>query len=127
MAIRTELTVRLQNSPGALARVCGWLAEERVNILAVQLEATGILRLVVDNHVHAVGVLRDRHMQVEQRDVLYTTVPNDPGMLGRVATLLAASGVNLEYLYAAVVEGQPQAAVVIGVPDAQRASAAAGI
>lgn len=127
MAIRTELTLRLQNSPGAVARVCQILAEERVNILAMQLEATGVARLVVDNHVRAAGTLRDRHFQVELGDVLYTTLPNDPGVLGRVTRLLADGGVNIEYLYATASEGQPMAAAVFGVPDAQRASAASGI
>jgi hypothetical protein len=82
---------------------------------------------VVDNPVHAAGLLRDRHYQVAERDVLYTLVPNDPGAFARVAGLLAAEGVNLEYVYTTVVEEQATAAVVAGVPDAARASAAAGL
>ena len=62
MAIRTELNIRLPNSPGALAGVCRLLAAERVNILAMTLETTGHLRLVVDNAVRATGALRaSRH------------------------------------------------------------------
>jgi hypothetical protein len=125
--IRTELVVRLPNSPGTISRICRTLSDERVNILALQIEAGGTLRLVVDNHVHAAGVLRDRHQQVEEREVLYTVIPNDPGTLGRVARLIADAGINIEYLYASAVEGSPQAAIVIGVDDARRASAAAGI
>ncbi len=127
MAIRTEITLRLQNSPGAVSRVCQILADEHVNILAMQLEATGVMRLVVDNHVRAAGALRDRHHQVDLDDVLYTMLSNVPGVLGRVTSLLASGGVNIEYLYATANEGQPQATAVIGVPDAQRASAASGI
>ncbi len=37
MGIRTELTLRLPNSPGALAGVCRLLADERVNIVALSL------------------------------------------------------------------------------------------
>lgn len=127
MAIRTELTVRLANSPGALARVCETLGDERVNILALSLEAGGVLRLVVDNHVHAAGVLREQHYAVDARDVLYTMMPNDPGSLGRLVRMMADAGVNLEYAYATAVEGHAMAGVVVGVADAQRASAAAGI
>ncbi len=126
MAIRTELTVRVQNVPGALGRLCQVMAEERVNILALSLEPTGTLHLLVDNPVHAAGLLRDRHYQLSERDVLYTTVPNGPGALARIAAMLAAEGVNLEYVYVTTVDGQPMAAVVAGVPDAARASAAAG-
>ncbi len=126
MAIRAELTVRVQNMPGALGRLCQVLADERVNILALSLEPAGTLHLLVDNPVHAGGLLRDRHYQVSERDVLYTTVPNAPGALARVAAMLAAEGVNLEYVYVTTVDGQPMAGVVAGVPDAARASAAAG-
>ena len=41
MAIRTELNLRLPNSPGALAGVCRLLSDERVNILAMALESAG--------------------------------------------------------------------------------------
>lgn len=126
MAIQSELTVRVQNMPGALGRLCQVLADERVNILALSLEPTGNLHLLVDNPVHAAGLLRDRHYQVSERDVLYTTVPNVPGALARVTAMLAAEGVNLEYAFVTTVDGQPMAAVVAGVPDAARASAAAG-
>ncbi len=127
MAIRTELTLRLQNSPGALARVCQFLSDERVNVLAASVESGGVFRAVVDNHVHAAGILREHHYDVTEHDVLYIQVPNDPGAFARVARLLADGGVNLEHMYGSTVEGHPMAAVVVGVEDAQRASAAAGV
>ena len=127
MAIRTELTLILENRPGAAARVFQGLADDRINIVAMQLEHGGMLRLLVDNPLHAAELMRERRMQVEQRDVLYTVVPNDPGVLGRMAKLLADAGVNVEYLYSTAVEGHPMASVVIGVPDAVKASAASGI
>ena len=127
MAIRIEIVVRLQNSPGALARVCGVLADERVNVLGMALDSSGTFRAVVDNHVHALGVLRDRHYDVQERDVLYTVLPNEPGALARVGRMVASAGVNLEYAYGTGIEGSAMASVVLGVEDAQRASAAAGI
>lgn len=127
MAIRTELSLRLSNSPGSLSRVCDVLAVERVNLIALCLEGTGTLRMVVDNHLHAVATLREQHYQVDERDVLYTVMPNQPGSLARAVRLVADAGVNLEYAYASGVENDPMVGVVMGVPDAMRASAAAGI
>jgi hypothetical protein len=127
MAIRTELALRLQNTPGAVGRICQYLSEDRINILAMQLEHTGLMRLIVDNPLHAAELLRERKIQVETRDVIYTVVPNDAGVLGRMAKLLADAGVNVEYLYSAGVEGHPMAAVVVGVPDAAKASSLAGL
>ena len=127
MAIRTELSLRLQNSPGALSRVCQQLFDERVNILALTLEAGGTLRMVVDNPLHAAGTLKDREYDVEQREVLFVQVPNDAGALEHAARLLANAGVNVEYAYGSVLEDHATAAVVVGVEDAQRASMAAGV
>jgi len=127
MAIRRELTLVIENKPGAAARVFKGLAEDRINIVAMQLEHTGLLRLVVDNPLHAAALMRERKIQVDERDVLYTVMSNGPGALGRAARLLAEAGVNVEYLYSTAVEGHAMAAVVIGVPDAMKASAAAGI
>lgn len=125
--IRTELALRLPNSPGALAGVCRLMSDERVNILALALDSSGQLRMVVDNHVHAAGVLREHHHQVSERDVIATTIPNLPGALAPALRLVSEANVNVEYAYGGGSEGGPTATVVLGVDDAQRASAAAGI
>jgi hypothetical protein len=41
--------------------------------------------------------------------------------------MLAEAGINLEYAYASGIDRVPMVAVVIGVNDVQRASAATGI
>ena len=127
MAIRTELTLRLQNSPGMLARVCQVIANERINIVAMNLASPLVVRLVVDNPVHAAAILREHNYQVEERDVIYTATSNDPGALLRISRLIADAGINVEYLYATALEGQSMASIVVGVPDAERASSAAGL
>src|ERR1051326_6716160 len=127
MAIRTELNFRLPNSPGALAGVCALLSTERVNILAMALEGGGHLRLVVDNHVHGAAVLREHHHQVTERDVIVTSVANAPGALGPPLRLLADARINVEYAYGAAPEGSATAIVIVGVDDALRASATAGV
>ena len=127
MAIRTELNLRLPNSPGALAGVCRLLADERVNILALTLEAGGHLRLVLDNHVRGAGVLRAHHHQITERPVVVAAVPNGPGALAPVLAIAADAGVNVDYAYGSANEGTAGAAIVLGVEDAQRAAAVSGI
>jgi len=124
--IRTELFVRLGNSPGALEGVCRLLANERVNILALMLESTGQLRLIVDNHTHAAAILREHHHTVTERDVIVTSLPNEPGALASVLRFVTDANVNIEYAYCGV-PGGAMAAVVLGVDDAMRAAAAAGL
>jgi len=126
MAIRTEISLRLPNSPGALGGVCQLLAAEHVNVIAMSLDASGQLRLVVDNHVHGAAVLRERHHKLTEREVVLVGVSNTPGSLGAVLRLVADAGVNIEYAYGGA-GGGPLASVVLGVDDAMRASAAAGV
>ena len=125
--IRTELSLRLPNTPGALADVCSLLSDERVNVLALTLEPSGQLRMVVDNHVHAAGVLREHHHQVAERDVIVTSVPNSPGALAPALRLIADASVNVEYAYSGAADTTGMAAVVLGVEDALRAASAAGV
>ena len=127
MAIRTELSIRLQNSPGSLSRICQLFSDVRISSLALTVEAGGIFRAVVDNHVLAAGTLREQHYEVTERDVLYIEIPNNPGAFARVLRLLSDSGVNLEHVYGSVIDDQSTAAVVVGVEDVQRAAAAAGV
>ena len=127
MAIRTELSLRLPNSPGALGRICAHLAELHVNLVALHLESSGRLRLVVDNPLHAAATLREREFQVEERDVLVALLPNTPGTLARLARVLTEAGINIEYAYASVSDEGPSASIVLGVPDATKAATAAGL
>ena len=127
MSIRTELSLRIPNSPGALAGVCRLLSAERVNVLAMALESGGQLRLVVDNHVHGGAVLREHHHQVAERDVIVTAIPNTPGALAPALKLIADAGINVEYAYGGAGETGGTASVVLGVEHALKASAAAGI
>jgi hypothetical protein len=127
MAIRTELTLRLSNTPGALAEVCRLLSRERVNIIAMSLQPEGLLRVIVDNHVHGAAALRDHHYQVTERDVIAMALSNEPGALAPALRLVADGGVDLEYAYGGAAEGSPTALVVLGCADAQRAAAAAGV
>ena len=119
--IRIELSLRLPNTPGALAGVCQLLSDERVNILAMTLEPTGQLRLVVDNHVHAAGVLREHHHQVTERDVIVTSVPNAPGALAPALRLVADANVNVEYAYSGAAETSAMASVVLAAHCRRRA------
>ena len=127
MAIRTELSFRLANSPGSLGAVCDALGEARINLLALHLEGTGRVRLLVDNPLLASSTLRAAQHDVEEREVLMVTLPNSPGALAGLAKILSTAGVNVDYAYAAAIEGSSMAIAVFGVPDAQRAATAAGM
>jgi hypothetical protein len=127
MSIRTELNLRLPNSPGALSGVCRLMSDERVNIVAMMLESGGQVRMVVDNHVHAAAVLREHHHQVTEKEVIVVTVPNTPGSLAPALKMLADANVNVDYAYAGVADTNQMASIVVGTEHVMQASAAAGV
>ena len=127
MAIRKEFSLRLQNSPGALGKVCQYLTDEKVGIQALSLDSGGTLRMVVDNPLSAAGLLREKQYVIEERDVLLMQVPNAAGALYNATRLLDGAGVNVEHAYACSLEAQPMASVVVAVDDIERASMVAGV
>jgi hypothetical protein len=64
---------------------------------------------------------------VIERDVIVTMIPNAPGALAPALKLVSDARVNVEYAYGGGSEGSPTAAIVLGVDDAERAAAAAGM
>ena len=127
MAIRTELTLRLENSPGSLARLCQTLADQKVNIVALNLEPSGLLHLVPDNPLHAAGLLRGCDYAVEEREILFVQLSNSPGAAAAAIRRLTAEGVNVNYAFASVLSGHDMTVLVVAVDDAQRAATAAGM
>ena len=127
--VRTELTFRLPNSPGALSRVLTALSGDHVSVTALALESTGRARVVADMPERAAGILDQLHVRAERRDVLVTAVAAR-SVAARLSSV-ADAGINIEYAYMSPVEnaagGDTLITLVIGVEDAVRAAAAAGI
>jgi hypothetical protein len=125
MAVRTELSLRLPNSPGSLADVLKTMAAERVRVAALFLDAAGTLRLVVDNPSRAEAALTRQHMKVTAADVIWTLVPGRS--IDTILSLAATAGINVNYAYAASPGPDGILALILGVDDAMRAAAAAGL
>ena len=130
LTIEPQLAVFLDNRPGMLARTCQALAKAKINIRALSILDTvdhAIIRMVVDKPKEAEQVLSGMHAMVQRRDVVVMDVPNRVGELAAIAERLAEAGINLEYAYATGTDRAPMVAVVLGVSEPQRASAATGI
>mgnify|MGYP001298990595 CR=1 FL=1 len=126
MAIRLELTFQLQNSPGALHRVCEILRVERVNMVALSVESAGRLRIIVDNPQRAISALETCNYAVQSQDVLFLKLSNSPESLEETMRLLTDADVNIDYIYAAGLGNRLNKAVVIGVENVARAASLVG-
>lgn len=102
MEFVSELTVRLENKPGRLAKICAALAHDKVNIRALSVMDAGersVLRLVVDQLEPTKRILTSLGTEFEVAEVLAVEMENRPGALTRLLEKLAGDHINIEYAY----------------------------
>ena len=110
-----QISVFLENKTGRLAEVTRCLAVANVNIRALSLADTsdfGILRLIVNDPAKAKNALRESGFIVGVNTVVAVEVPDHPGGLDKILTLLEESEVNVEYMYAYVRPLSSQAVLI---------------
>jgi len=98
-----QLSVFLENKPGQLSTPVQALADAGINIVTLSLADTkqfGILRLLVRNWEKAQQVLEDAGCVVNVTDVVAVDVPDRPGGLAKVLSIVQDAGINVEYMYA---------------------------
>ncbi len=123
-----QISVFLENRPGALAEVLEVLGEREVNIRAMSVADTadfGIVRFVVNRPAAVETLLRDAGFTVKSNQVLSLALHDQPGSLLRQVKRLGESGINVEYFYA-FAGGQADARIVFKVDDIERAAAMLG-
>jgi len=122
MPIIKEFTIRLEDRPGTLGKLCQSLAEENVNILAYQQFAhekgQGSVRLVVDNPDKTRATLDRQRADYRENEVAKVMLTNRPGELARVASRLGEQGINIDYGYSGAEPGANASFLILGVADA---------
>ncbi len=119
-----QISIFLENKPGALAEVTTILGEAGVNIRALSLADTkdfGILRLIVNDTEKAKEVLGKRGFTVRKTEVVAIEVPDRPGGLAEILRILAAAHINVEYLYAFVQQSGENALIIFRFDETDRA------
>ena len=98
-----QISVFLENKPGALYAMTGVLAQNRIDMRAMNVaEASdfGIVRLIADDVYKATTVLKDAGYVHSVTPVLGVAIPDVPGGLNKVLQVLTDAQVNVEYMYA---------------------------
>jgi len=120
-----EFTIRLEDRPGTLGKLCQSLATENINILAYQQfpneKGQGSVRLVVDNPDKTRTALNNRRAEFTETDVAKVMLSNRPGELARVASRLGDEGINLNYGYSGAEPGANASFVILGVAEVGKA------
>jgi hypothetical protein len=124
MPTSKELTIRMENRPGTLGKLCKALADQKVNILAFQSipsEKDSIVRMVVDNPTNAKKVFNSERLNHTETEVAQAKLPNRPGELAHAASQLGGSNINIEYAYSGL-DASNSPVVFFGVKDAGKAA-----
>lgn len=125
MPIVKQLTILLENTPGALAKVCSGLATKDINILAISVFDTidsGIIRMLVSDPAHAKTVLVESGFNVIETDVLAVEMTDKPGTLAEIGIQLSKARINIEYAYASVAQENGKSLGIFWVSNLKKAS-----
>lgn len=119
-----QISIVLDNIPGAMSHVSEILGREGVNIRAISVADTSdisTVRFVVDDPVKAVNILKANGFSTKETDVLAVETPDHPGGLNAVLKPLKAANINVHYLYPHLGRVGGQAVVILGVDKLEEA------
>jgi hypothetical protein len=125
MPIVTELTIRVDNRPGSLGKVCRALADRSVNIMAFQSipsEKTMLVCIVVDEPEAARAALDREGTTYAEGEVVQVRLPHGPGELAWAASKLGDANINIHYAYCGVEPTTNTPLVIFGVTELGRAA-----
>ena len=111
-----DLTIQIENTPGALAQVAAAISDAGVNIAAatcIGLGATAEVHILVPRAEPVKHALAISHLAVNrEREVVVVDVEDRPGVLADLTRKIARASVDLDLVYVAT-----RNRVVFGSPD----------
>jgi len=102
-----DAIVRINNQPGALARVTKSVADKGINIEAIIATVEGadaVIHLVTSDHQRTINTLHERQLEVQETKVVVVEALHRPGLLQHITEKLARENMDLFYLYATAAE-----------------------
>jgi hypothetical protein len=100
-----DLTIDIENTPGALAQIAGAISDAGVNIAAATCVGPGDraeLHILVPHAEAARHLLAISHLAVSrEREVVVVDVEDRPGVLADLTRKIARAGVNIDLVYIA--------------------------
>jgi len=119
-----QLSLFLENQPGALSRPVQLLAKARLNILTLSIADAsqfGILRLILRDWPKAKKLLEQEGFVVKVTDMVAVEVADRPGGLAEILNVLEKAGINVEFMYAFTEKRQGRAVLIFRFDDPDNA------
>ena len=115
-----QISVFLENKAGQLADITGILSKNQVNMRAINIAETadyGVLRLIVDDATKASSILLEQGFILTMTPVVGVAVPDTPGGLSKVLSVISTAGIDVEYMYSVFGQKDGQACMIFRVAD----------
>jgi len=119
-----QISIFSENKPGRLEKLTKVLADEGVNILAINIASSngfGVIKFIVDKCELAYQKLKQKGFTVSLNEVLAIEMVDRPGGLYEVAQILSKKRVNIENAYVFILESRKRAFLIVEVEDIERA------
>jgi hypothetical protein len=128
MAKIKQLTIAVENRPGAVAEIAKALGNAKVNVLSLMgtVQGTsGTIQLVAEDAKRAKKALDEAKISYQETAAEEYELPNKAGALAKCLEKLTTKGVNLNSIHATASKGGRQAVVVYTVEAEAKAVQAA--
>ena len=115
-----QISVFLENRIGQLSEITQLLADNSVDIRALSIAETadyGLARMVVDDSYKASSILLQHGDILSMTPVWAVEVPDSPGGLAKVLSVLADAHVDVEYMYSLFTHKDGYAYMVLRIYD----------
>lgn len=115
-----QISIFLENKAGALSELIHLLADNNIDLEALSIAESsdyGIMRIIVDKPDETIKVLKEKSIPCSENKVLAVKVPDTPGSLTKILSLLADNGISLAYSYAFLSRTKGEAFIVLRVED----------
>ncbi len=97
-----QISIFLENKFGRLNEILSILSKEDIRVIAASVADTsdyGILRLITDNQIKALQVLKENGVTANRNAVLAISVDSSTGKLSQTIESFTKVGINIEYMY----------------------------
>ena len=121
--IINQISVFLENKPGQLCNLVNTLAGSGIDLKALSLAESqdyGILRIIVDEVEKATDIIKEQGWPCAVTPVISVTVPDEPGSLTKILSVIAENNVDLQYSYAFFSRVQGKACIILRVDDNEK-------
>lgn len=120
--IKCQYTLYLENSPAALTRVTGILAQANVNIEGISVaESTdaALVQIIVGNESATKRALVKARIPFTTQNVSVIVLPHRPGVLAALAAKLKKARTHINYVYATAADADARCCLVVSATDLQ--------